>query len=230
MSAKSRMPVQKVLPLELCSKDYLADCTAQGHSMRTVAHYRRAMELFGRFLPSGAAWDNARSVREAVATLREQPQYSAASVGMYVRAWRSFLRFCYREDLVREDLARFIKPPKAEPRREAILDSDTMRKLLQVAEHGYNGVRDVTMLTLLYDTGIRAGELCALSVKNVDMGSRTLTIPSGKTGGRSVPIGRTTAKALRRWLTLHPNPSQPVAPLFPSALTGAPLSPNALVL
>jgi len=233
MSLKARPRKQSerakmVLPLTECVRDYLADCTARGHSTRTVAHYRRAMELFAQFLPSDTQWDSARAVREAVAMLRAQPQYSAASVGMYTRAWRSYLRFCYLEEMVAEDLARYIKPPKAEPRRDVVLDADAVRRLLNVAEVGNNGTRDVAMLTVLYDTGLRAGELCALTVKNVDLGSRTLTVPSGKSGGRSVPIGRTTAKTLRKWLTVHRNATDPRAPFFPSALTGNALTPNAL--
>lgn len=216
------------LPLAHCINDYLADCRARGHSPRTVAHYSRSLQLFDRFLPNGATWTTASAIREAVAALRTQSQYSTASISMYTRSWRAFLRFCQREELIPDDLARYIKPPKTEPRRDIILDAAAINKLLDAATKGYQSVRDVTLLTVMFDTGLRAGELCALAIRHVDMGSRTLTVPSGKTGARTVPIGRTTAKALRRWLSAHPENIKPAAPLFPSSMTGEALTVSAL--
>lgn len=202
-----------VTPLARCGADYLADCRARNLSNRTIAHYERGLEILRECLPSGPQWHTAEAIRASVAALREQTQYGKASLSMYLRAWRAFLRFCHREELVTEDLARYIKPPKVEPRRDVILSVDDVQRLLAAARQGYNGVRDVAMLTLLFDTGIRAGELIGLQVANVDLGSRTLTVPTGKTGGRSVPIGRITAKALRDWLRCHPTGD---GVLFPS--------------
>lgn len=206
-------------------RDYLADCRARNLSRRTVAHYTWSLRIFKECLPTGKGWDTASAVRQAAASLQER-EYSKATLGMYLRAWRSFLRFCEREELISEDLARYIKPPKAEPRREAILDTQTVERLLVAASQGATGSRDVAILTLLFDTGLRAGELVALRVENIDLGARVLTVPSGKTGGRSVPIGRTAAKALRAWFRAHPTGA---GALFPSARTGGPLSSGSLL-
>lgn len=238
MSQKSRprqtvaRPVRAapVSSLVFCIDDYVADCRARNLSERTIAHYARALVLFQECLARGAAWNTTAAVREAVASLRGRPQYGAASLSMYLRAWRSFLRFCRTEELIEVDLARLIKPPRTEPRREVILDADAVQVLLDAASQGYNGLRDSAMLTMMFDTGIRAGEVVALRVRHVDFGARTLTVPSGKTGGRSVPIGRMTAKGLRRWFMAYPRSSEDGAPLFPSSTTGKALTVNSLRL
>lgn len=210
--------------LARCGADYLADCRARNFSRRTVEHYARALELLAASLPAGVQWDTPSAVRQAVAALQEHG-YSKASLSMYLRAWRSFLNFCKREELVSEGLARYIRPPKTEPRRETILVPRDVERLLRAAADSATGMRDVAILTLLFDTGLRAGEVCALMVANVDLGAHVMTVPTGKTGGRSVPIGRTTTKALRAWLRVHPTGD---GPLFPSARTGKPLRANSL--
>lgn len=209
------------LPLSACIADYLAECVARGLRPLTVEHYRRSLRLFADCIPDGADWGTASGVRAAVAALRQRP-YRTASVNMIVRVWKSFLRFCHTEGICAEDLGRHIKPPKAEPRRDPLIDGEAMQALIKAARAGQNPVRDEAILLVLYDCGLRAGELCALMVKNVDLGSRLLTVPSGKTGGRSVPFGRTTAKALRRLLASHGKGGD--APLFASAMTGEALS------
>ncbi len=198
--------------LSRCGADYLAACRARNLSERTIAHYKRSLILFSECLPTGQTWHTSQAVRQAVGLLRERPQYSKASLSMYLRAWRSFLRFCQTEELITEDLARHIKPPKSEPRRDTILDTEAAQRLIDAACAGYNGVRDMAMLTLMFDTGVRAGELVALTVANVDLGSRTVTVPSGKTGGRSVPD---------MWRAAHSNSTPPRSSLASAVISCA---------
>jgi hypothetical protein len=101
-----------VTPLARCGADYLADCRASNLSNRTIAHYKRSLEILQACLPSGFPWHPAEAILAAVAALREQPQYGKASLRMYLRPWRAYLLFCHREELVTEDLARYIKPPE----------------------------------------------------------------------------------------------------------------------
>lgn len=53
------------------------------------------------------------------------------------------------------------------------------------------GIRDRAMLELLYSSGLRVGELCALSVYDLDFDARTVRIVQGKgRKDRVVPVGR----------------------------------------
>jgi len=189
--------VQKSIPSPIlvnCVEDYIAECIAKGLKPRTVENHKLALKHLVQCVPSELTWHTVPSVRRAVASLRSR-SYADASVSMYLRSWRAFLHFCLAERLIQDDLAASIKPPKTEPRREVILSVTDIHALIDSTRAGLNPERDEAILTVMYDCGLRAGEVCALQVRHVDMGSRTLTVPSGKTGGRSVPIGRITAKA-----------------------------------
>jgi site-specific recombinase XerC len=130
-----------VLSLNMCIADYLADCRARNLSESTIAHYARAMQLLAECMPSGDVWHSTHGVRTAVATLRERPQYGKSSLSMYLRAWRSFLGFCHVEEFTSENLGKVIKPPKAEPRRDVILDAEAEQQLLDAVRVDYSGVR-----------------------------------------------------------------------------------------
>jgi len=77
----------------------------------------------------------------------------------------------------------------------------------------------VTLLGLLYVTGLRIGEALALNVGDLNLQDRTLTVRNGKFGkSRSLPLRVSTIGALRRYLV---HPCRPVgtnafAPFFVS--------------
>ncbi len=60
--------------------------------------------------------------------------------------------------------------------------------------------RDRAMLELLYATGIRVGELCALDVDDLDDARRTVRVMGKGSKERVVPYGVPAAAALREWL------------------------------
>jgi integrase/recombinase XerD len=75
------------------------------------------------------------------------------------------------------------------------------RALAGIATATPTGLRDRTMLELLYSTGVRRGELAGLDVGDVDFARCVLRVRRGK-GGRSrvVPLGRRAATWLHRYL------------------------------
>jgi len=63
------------------------------------------------------------------------------------------------------------------------------------------GVRDRAMLELLYSSGLRAGELCKLTVYDLDFETRIVRILEGKgRKDRLVPVGRTALDWCKKYL------------------------------
>lgn len=80
-------------------------------------------------------------------------------------------------------------------------------------------LRDEAIILVLVDTGIRASELCALTVGDYDNKRTRLHIRHGKGNkARYVGLGQRTAKAIWLYMTKRPNP-KPTDPLF-AAKTG----------
>ena len=82
------------------------------------------------------------------------------------------------------------------------------------------GKRDKAILLTLLDTGLRASELCALRMADVDMKSGRVQIRSGEVGrakggkGRVVYLGKSARRFLWRYLAEREDEEDPDAPLF----------------
>lgn len=82
------------------------------------------------------------------------------------------------------------------------------------------GKRDKAILLTLLDTGLRASELCALRIADVDMKAGKVVIRPGEAGkakggkGRIVYLGRSARRFIWRYLAERDDADDPEAPLF----------------
>lgn len=76
------------------------------------------------------------------------------------------------------------------------------------------GLRDEAIILVLVDTGLRASELCSLTIGDYDKGRNRIHVRRGKGGkARYVAVGTRTAKALWLYMTKRHN-TKPSDPLF----------------
>jgi site-specific recombinase XerD len=132
------------------------------------------------------------------------------------RAIRTLLRWTWDElELeTRNPIAR-VWPPKVVNNPLPGVDLATIRALIASTASGQNAARDKALFLFLADSGLRASELCALDVEDVDLLSGTVIVRSGKGGKRRVTdIGKLTRRELRRYLRTRPQSSARRVPLF----------------
>jgi integrase/recombinase XerD len=83
-------------------------------------------------------------------------------------------------------------------------------------------LRDRAMVLVLLDTGLRASELCALNLEDVDQKTGKIVVKHGQEGGakggkgRLVYLGKAARRALWRYLVTREDATKPAAPLFTS--------------
>jgi len=88
--------------------------------------------------------------------------------------------------------------------------ADDVQKLIDTATNA----RDKALISVLYDSGCRIGELLTLRVKNVEFDNYGAVLHvNGKTGPRRVRIIHSVLR-LQTWLEVHPLRSNPEASLF----------------
>ena len=120
-------------------------------------------------------------------------------------AVRVFTAWARRTGRVTADPGSLLGTPKAHRTLPGALDVAEARALLdaagRLADDGSPvGIRDAAILELLYATGIRVGELCALDVDDVDRGRRVVRVFGKGRKERTVPYGVPADRALARWL------------------------------
>lgn len=139
---------------------------------------------------------------------------AAATARARQLAVRRFSAWLAEEGEIEVDPFIGVKPPKLDSKVVEPLTDEQLRALLKacIPPKGTDRVRalpyrrDEAILRLMLESGVRAGEVVALEVGDVDLAEGTATIRRGKGGkGRTVPFGPETALAIDRYLRLRPH-------------------------
>lgn len=194
---------QRTTEIEQLLADFLLDARAAGRAAGTLRFYRQKLDGFLAFLAAQAA-----NTPEQItpATLRAflvhlQSNHTTGGVHAYWRAVRAFVRFLVREDAISHNPLLRVRPPELTQPLLDPVDPATVEALLAACDATRLGKRDTAIFLTLLDTGLRAGELVALIVGDVDQADGSITVRKGKGGkGRVVFIGPRTRRAIRAYL------------------------------
>lgn len=136
-----------------------------------------------------------------------------STIARRLAAWRTFFRFLYREGLVQTNPLLRMANPKQEKRLPKFLYQDEAKELVESPGNTPLGVRDRSLLELLYATGIRVSELVALDLYHLDLSRGYLRVWGKGSKERLVPIHDRAVAALKRYLTeARPKLAQPDCP------------------
>jgi integrase/recombinase XerD len=130
-----------------------------------------------------------------------QAGLSARSLARLISALRSFFRFLVLSGYVKTDATAQLTTPSTWLALPKFLTVAEAEALLQAPdEKKPHGVRDRAMLEVLYGSGLRVSELAALKLAEINLEDGFL-VCRGKGGKeRIVPLGRSSGRALRRYL------------------------------
>lgn len=120
-----------------------------------------------------------------------------------VASIKSFFKWCLKEKLISDDPAARLEKPSKPKQLPKALDTSEVLALINACGHAKDPVRDLAILMLLVETGIRAGELVSLTLDRVHVDARFVTVV-GKTGERFSFFEESTQFALRAWLKIRP--------------------------
>jgi site-specific recombinase XerD len=175
----------------------------------TIRLYLQEVRRFAGWLESnGRSADLAEVTRQDVvawiADLRSKGMSPSTIRGRWI-ALRTLYGWATEEELVATNPVERVTVPKADPPPPDVLDDETIRALLAACRGtSFYDRRDFALLRLLISTGLRASEVCALTVGDVDLRSRIVSVTDGK-GGRSrlARFDATTAAAIDRYKRLR---------------------------
>ncbi len=172
---------------------------------KTVESYLRDVRFFLEFL-------SARGITQSPAVTRKHfrdylehlftLQQRASSRARAFIAICEFLRHLKAEGFSPHDASAALKPPKKGLTLPKVLSQDTVAKLLEsVGGEDPRDVRDRAMLELLYGSGLRVSELCALELGDFSTDGSALLRCLGKgSKERFIPMGVAEGRALERYL------------------------------
>lgn len=137
-------------------------------------------------------------VRSWVVSLMKEGR-APRTIHRKVSSFRTFSRYARRNGFMQDNPVEGVILPKLNKRLPNVLPEHGVGDLFSdnLFDDDWKGRRDKALLSLLYDTGIRSGELIALKVGDVDFFRSTLKV-FGKGGkDRQIPLLGVTAELLK---------------------------------
>lgn len=186
----------------------------QGLSKNTIYSYRDAMTLLLKYCEKYEGikiekFDLVHFSREMVIRfldhLENNLNYSIASRNQRLAVIHAFFRFLLRENVSYISQAQEILgiPMKKKPKQPpAYLTLDAIELLLQQpAKSEIDELRDLALITVMYDTGARVQEIIDLTVSDIRIVSPPVAILHGKGNKtRTVPLMRKTQALIEHYL------------------------------
>ncbi len=174
-----------------------------GLSANTLAAYRRDLSLYAQWLSTA----HARSLDDTLESdLREyivvrHPDSKAASSNRRLTVFKRYFRWALREHLLTADPTLKLLLAKQPLRVPKTLSEAQVEALLNAPDVDVPlGLRDRTMLELMYASGLRVSELVTLKTVHLGLDEGALRVTGKGAKERMVPFGEEAHGWLRRYL------------------------------
>jgi integrase/recombinase XerC len=182
--------------------------TEKGYSNHTVRNYDSDLRQFLQFVAtkkgtqgnlSDSNYIDYNLIRSYLAERFDTSRRT--TIARKLSALKSFFRFLELRGFCSINPASEIATPKQEKYIPTYLPIDDMFALLEKPDREKpSGLRDLSILELLYSSGLRVSELVNLNIEHLDRKARLVRV-SGKGGKeRVVPVGRKAIAAVSEYL------------------------------
>ncbi len=204
-------------------EQYLVWHEVSGHSLKTIGWYKWTLGTFGRWLVETGRSTKIEniSILDARAFLQSEGQretlcpnhptgverpgkLSDRTLHCYARCIRAWFNWMAAEELIDKNPMSKLKPPKLAKRFKEVLSTTEVERLLaELNPRTYIGARLYAIVAVLYDCGLRAGEVANLDLHDVHWTEYNLKVMGKGKKERIVPFSPATHRALRKYLTLR---------------------------
>jgi integrase/recombinase XerD len=174
----------------------------EGLARNTLAAYRRDLTLY-------ATWLNGQGRALLVSAESDLNAYFAVShaatkastANRRLTVFKRYFRWALRERLIASDPTLKLRAARQALRVPKTLTEPQVEALLAAPDlGGALGVRDRTMLELMYASGLRVSELVTLKVLNLSLADNVLRVLGKGNKERLVPFGEVASLWLTRYL------------------------------
>ena len=186
------------------AKEWLGLLKNQKYSKKSLDTYQKALQRFDEFL----LLTSISRVQDVTAEhLSHYRLYlvgrglSDATIYVYLRSVRMLFKYLEDNQQVFINPAASMVLPRCERKLQGVPCEEAIKRLLLQPNTGTAvGVRDRALLETAYSTGVRRGELCALTVFDPDVKQGTLRVMGKGRKERVVPLGKHAVLWLKQYM------------------------------
>jgi len=132
--------------------------------------------------------------------------FSTVTVGVYIRRWKTFFSWCFREELLEKNPATRLEFPQVDEKVLDTFSADQLQDMLNTFDLSTpDGFRDYVIIVLMLDTGIRRSEVIGLHVGDVH--DTYISVFGKGRKERQVGIHPKTCNLLWKYIHKHRHPA-----------------------
>ena len=207
--------------IEQALADFLSYAGLQKRfSVHTVENYRLDLEQFFAFLADNHTSNSIEEishhqVRDFMSHLMDKGM-AETSVNRKISALRSFFKYHLMNGGVEVNPMQKVKGPKIPKRLPVFLDESQTAALFSTdyPTEGFEEIRDLLLVDLFYQTGIRRAELLALKEEDVDIFNLQIKVLGKRNKERIIPFNLGLKRHLQNYLLVKKNENLDAVELF----------------
>ena len=186
---------------------FLLEQQIRNNSKKTIEYYDACLSKFMAYVEDMPLEQvTPQLCKQYILSLRDR-QLSTTSQQTYVRGVRVFLSWCYQEKYMGEDISLLFRLPKAVKPVVDVLSADEILRLMSCFDRTTMiGQRDMCMVSLMLDSGLRLNEVVTMTWDHVRLNDGYIIVLGKGNKERMVPVGLSMRKMLSRYLSYFPLP------------------------
>ena len=150
-------------------------------SIHTIRAYKKDLDGFMNFLNN---YDNNIGLKDIDRTAIQFFIQSLSKIGLEgktlqrkISSIKSFYRFLTEREIIDYNISELVQIPKATKKLPHLLSKKEINRLMKLPDLStYKGIRDKSILEILYSTGLRISELITIKIDNVDYNKKVIKV------------------------------------------------------
>ena len=205
--------VGRVSTMDPLIDSFLRHLRALNRTPKTLVTYEEACVQFSRFIV-------ARGMPASVESLRREhveafiddllSRFKPSTAANRFRSLQQFFKWLTEEGEIPQNPMTRMRPPKVPEPLTPVLTTAAIKAMMKTCDGGFEGRRDLALIFVFADTGLRLGEIAGVrwtpgdaETNDVFLGDGLLRVLGKGRKVRLVPFGAATAKALDRYLRVR---------------------------
>jgi integrase/recombinase XerC len=183
--------------------------TEKRYSLHTVRSYINDLDQFILFLSSQDLPEDPKlitsyDIRAWIVSMLDN-KFTTASVHRKISCLRVFFRYLRKEGIVKGDPLEKIVLPKRKKNLPVFVEEEALVQLLDNYSFGdgFTGIRNRTIIEMLYMTGIRRSELIGLRNVDVDLSEGSVKVTGKRNKQRIIPLVKPFIQRLEEYIKVR---------------------------
>ena len=171
-------------------------------SINTIKSYRSDLNKFEFFLIKTGAKKLSFIVPEIVREFlyEESKRVNAKTQGRIISTLKTFFNFLVLEKLISDSPIENIDYPKIDSKIPLVLTTDEIDKLISCAFSKKFGLRNQTIIEIMYSCGLRVSELTEMKISNIFFDESLIKILGKGNKERFIPLSSIAKKLLYNYI------------------------------